>query len=167
MVAANYMECHFPSISSGFDILDRMGSSSISILTIHKKRTPKSESDLIMQNKTLNKTNEFYQNGGWVMKNRKQNKIVVTQITLAVLASLMCVCLVYGYSGFYIDDSVSDMMVQFMATGIIVLTIGSIAMSIFVSGKIRWVWIVVSIVTVAAIVIVIRELNNLKLQFKA
>ena len=54
-----------------------------------------------------------------------------------------------------------------MATGIIVLTIGSIAMSIFVSGKIRWVWIVVSIVTVAAIVIVIREFNNLKLQFKA
>ncbi len=101
------------------------------------------------------------------MKNRKQNKIVVPQITLAVLASLMCVCLVYGYSGFYIDDSVSDMMVQFMATGIIVLTIGSIAMSIFVSGKIRWVWIVVSIVTVAAIVIVIREFNNLKLQFKA
>lgn len=91
--------------------------------------------------------------------------MIIPQVVLAILASLMCSCLIYGYSGLYINDSVSDMMVQFMSVGIIVLTIGSITMSVFVSGKMRWVWIAVSVITVIAITILIHELSNLKFQF--
>lgn len=99
------------------------------------------------------------------MKNKKQTKMVVPQVVLAILASLMCACLIYGYSGLYINDTISGIMVQFMTIGVIILAVGSIAMSIFVGGKMRWIWIAVSVITVIAIAILIHELSNMKFQF--
>ena len=95
-------------------------------------------------------------------KGNKSDKLVVLQAILALLALSLCICLVYGFSGIRMVDSISDLIVQFMAIGIVVLAIGSIMLSVLVRGKMRYVWIILSVITVIIIAVLIHELSNLK-----
>ena len=59
------------------------------------------------------------------MKNKdntsKVETAIVAQIFFAILAIVLCGCLVYGYSGVYISDSTSDILIKIMTTGSVVL----------------------------------------------
>lgn len=95
----------------------------------------------------------------------KVGTVTVAQIFFAILVIVLCGCLVYGYSGVYISDSTSDILIKIMATGSVVLFMGSACLAIIVKNKIRWIWAAVTGLLIVILLFLIHELGNLRFQF--
>lgn len=103
------------------------------------------------------------------MKNKnntsKVGTVTVAQIFFAILAIVLCGCFVYGYSGVYISDSTSDILIKIMATGSVVLFIGSAYLAIIVKNRTRWIWATITGLLIVILLFLIHELGNLRFQF--
>lgn len=103
------------------------------------------------------------------MKNKyntsRVGTVTVAQIFFAILAIVLCGCLVYGYSGVYISDSTSDILIKLMATGSVVLFIGSAYLAIIVKNRTRWIWAAVTGLLIVILLFLIHEIGNLRFQF--
>ena len=103
------------------------------------------------------------------MKNKdntsKVGTVTVAQIFFVILVIVLCGCLVYGYSGVYISDSISDILIKSMTTGSVVLFMGSACLAIIVKNRTRWIWAAVTGLLIVILLFLIHELGNLRFQF--